>query len=348
MFLLSLILHGAVLFFPAPPSQEEAKESEEVAVQITSLPEPAEQVLDEDSSDEPLPEPEEEEEPAPAASNPVPQAAPPASEPERSLPPPPSDAIPPTPSDESPSAQQTTSVSQPPPEPEAPVLDPQPQPSAPLPFASFPHLTDASAGCFGVDNCHQVEDRNFRQISTELIDRLEAQGYEVRSRDDLEVSGLKVYEVTQDGVTRYLSLLQPELDTSVYVLAAQPVTISELQQAELLKQQFEEIVQTTSNGRPARYSDFSNPDYFYDGQTQRAEVSEALYTVVNPESGDLAEAIAAQLSAAGFGVNSIGHYVNAPLYEVHQGPFVAYLSILPTEDRAGNILVSWNSLPQTP
>ncbi len=64
-----------------------------------------------------------------------------------------------------------------------------------------------------------------------MMEQLEAKGYTVRLRDDLEDdTGRKVYEVSKDEETRYLSVLSAlELGRTVYVLAAEPMTIEDLQ-----------------------------------------------------------------------------------------------------------------------
>jgi hypothetical protein len=64
------------------------------------------------------------------------------------------------------------------------------------------------------------------------MEQLQTQGYTVRLRDDLEDdTGRKVYEVSKDEETQFLSILSAlDLGRTVYVLAAKPVTLSDLQQ----------------------------------------------------------------------------------------------------------------------
>ncbi|MEB3355097.1 MAG: hypothetical protein VKK04_00005, partial [Synechococcales bacterium] len=213
-------------------------------------------------------------------------------------------------------------------------------------FADFPHLARAGAGsCSGLGNCHQVDGENFRQMGTRLVDQLTLQGYEVRSRDDLEDSGIKVYEVTRDGVSQYLSLLQPELGTSVYVLAANPITTTDLQAAQTLHEQFHDILSRAANGVPAQRTDFSYPDFFFEGANPRPEIGQPFYTVTDTQPDLLAVPLTEKLASAGFTVETIGEYAGSPFYKVSQGAFVAYLSIVPTGDRTGTLLVAWNSLP---
>ncbi|WP_143467703.1 hypothetical protein [Leptolyngbya ohadii] len=79
---------------------------------------------------------------------------------------------------------------------------------------------------------HSIESAvGFRDVGRTMMEQLEAKGYTVRLRDDLEDdTGRKVYEVSKDEETRYLSVLSAlELGRTVYVLAAEPMTIEDLQ-----------------------------------------------------------------------------------------------------------------------
>ncbi|MGF1496178.1 MAG: hypothetical protein ACFB8W_05055 [Elainellaceae cyanobacterium] len=327
MGLLSLALHGVLIFLPIASSEKDAQETatEPISIQITAMPEVPDRQLDApavlppDLVVPPIAEPSSPS-PAPVAS--PSQAAPPAA---------------PQPPERSPSAASPTS---PVPTPELPPPD-----SAPLPFANFPHLPSAAAGCFGLGNCHQVEGENFRQMGTSLVDQLVAEGYEVRSRDDLDDSGIKVYEVTRNGESQYLSLLQPDLGTSVYVLAAAPVTTADLQAAQPLQEQFHDVLSQVSREVSVQPADFSYPDFFFEGTVPRPEIGQPFYTVTDTQPDRLAVALMPELTADGFAVESFGEYAGAPFYKISQGAFVAYLSVVPRGDRTGTLLVAWNRLP---
>jgi len=64
-----------------------------------------------------------------------------------------------------------------------------------------------------------------------MMEQLEAKGYTVRPRDDLEDdTGRKVYEVSKGEETQYLTVLSVlELGRTVYVLAEKPMTLADLQ-----------------------------------------------------------------------------------------------------------------------
>lgn len=337
MLLLSIALHGIFLFFPMPSSDNHTKETEEVLIEITSLPEsstpsPANVSLNDQSisTEENLSAESDLDSPEPDTSPPSVLVS------EYPASPSQNHAISPN---NAPLDSATSPLDS-----QHPSSEPEPPINSPLPFSNFPHLSNAESGCFGLGNCHQIEGGNFRQAGANLVSQLEAQGYEVQQDDSLEDSGMKVYEVTKGETTQYLSLIQPRLGPAVYVLAAVPITESELLTAESLKAKFEDIVQRGLDGQEARYTDFSYPDFFFDDTTLFPEIGNALYTV--QETNRLAVPLTNQLVTEGFAVESIGEYAGAPLYEVNQDAFVAYLSILPTNDNTGTIVVTWNSLPQ--
>ncbi|MEO0405761.1 MAG: hypothetical protein AAF289_00265 [Cyanobacteria bacterium P01_A01_bin.135] len=336
MVLVSLLIHGIVVFFPTWPQEEPESESPEdaVSIDLSTLPDqpspPTNEPLVEVPQPVELP-----------ISEPSPQPPPlPASPP---LPAPASVAPPaPSPTPEPASAPSTVA-----PLPNTEVAPALPPTSTPLPFADFPHLPSAEAGCFGLGNCRQTSGGNFRQDGAALLEQLTAAGYQVQPRDDLEDSGIKVFEVTKGGTTEYLSLLQPDLGQSVYVIAAEPVDLAELQASTNLESEFQGALRQVANGPPARYSDFIYPDFFFSGTALRPGVSSAPYTATVQPS-DLTGTLTTQLEAAGFSVGQLGDYAGAPLYEVSQGAFVSYLSVVPTQDATGTVLLAWNQLPQPP
>ncbi|MCU0568257.1 MAG: hypothetical protein MUF49_16870 [Oculatellaceae cyanobacterium Prado106] len=137
-----------------------------------------------------------------------------------------SPAIAPTPPATTPSP---TAIATPTPTP-SPSPSPQPSATPPSAFSNFPHLSGSQSGCFGLETCHQISDgSNFRIAAQTLEQQLESEGYAVRLRDDLEEAGRKVYEVSKQNETQYLSVISTDLGTTVYVLAAEPKRLQDLQ-----------------------------------------------------------------------------------------------------------------------
>jgi hypothetical protein len=96
----------------------------------------------------------------------------------------------------------------------------------------FPHFEGAVGGCFGLNECRQVSGvGSYRTVARSLIAGLEAQGYAVRLRDDLEDTGRNVYELTppDEVATRQFLMVFSNTDGSaIYVRRPDVMTLDEL------------------------------------------------------------------------------------------------------------------------
>ncbi|MEM9504228.1 MAG: hypothetical protein AAGA01_09770 [Cyanobacteria bacterium P01_E01_bin.43] len=98
---------------------------------------------------------------------------------------------------------------------------------------TFPHVAGAEIGCFGLGDCRRVVGGgNHRKVATSLIDDLENEGYSVDQRDDLDDPGRNVYEVISPGDTtiQYLIVFSDGLESAVYVMSDEIITLAELQE----------------------------------------------------------------------------------------------------------------------
>jgi len=97
--------------------------------------------------------------------------------------------------------------------------------------AEFPQVEGSQAGCNGLLGCWQTPETQWRDVSSNLEQRLEAQGYEVEALDLEDDTGRRVYEVSKDGETKYyLNLLSTKQGT-VYLLTKEQLTLEELNSA---------------------------------------------------------------------------------------------------------------------
>jgi len=96
----------------------------------------------------------------------------------------------------------------------------------------FPHVAGAVGGCFGLSECRQVSDAgNYRSVARSLIDGLEAQGYAVRLRDDLEDTGRNVYELTPpngNDTPQFLMVFSGLDGSAIYVMGPEVMTLDDL------------------------------------------------------------------------------------------------------------------------
>lgn len=99
--------------------------------------------------------------------------------------------------------------------------------------STFPHFEGAENGCFGVTECRRVEQvGNYRSVARSLVANLEAQGYTIDLRDDLEDTGRNVYELLPPNETtlQYLLVFSDSDDGSaIYVMSHEILTLDELQ-----------------------------------------------------------------------------------------------------------------------
>jgi len=332
MVLLSLLLHGAVVFVPNRSSNEQPDVEAEVSIQIAPaielLPAPDHSLEPEEDPDLQPSSPGEQE---PLLQEPLLSEASP--QPPLQSPQPPLTAATPEPTISEPSPSNET-------------LPPAPPTDEPIPFSAFPHYSSRESGCYGLNNCHRVASDSFRNVGNTLRAQLESEGFEVNPRDDLEDTGVKIYEVAQDGKTQYLSALQHPQGGAIYILAAEPImSVTSLEeQSSLIEAEFEAVLQQVEGGQSAQKSDFPYPDFFFEETTLRPEIQRTLY--VSQEISQVSVSLTNQLVREEFTVDLIGTYAGNPIYQISKGALLTYLSMLPTQDEVATLLVSWNQLPQ--
>ncbi len=162
--------------------------------------------------------------PAPEATSPVTPAAPqPATVPSLAPSPP---STQPDPAPETPAPAVESPVVK-------PFTPPPPlEPDAPAAFADFPHLEGAMVACPETGNCWQSPVSSWRSATTNLRNRLEAQGYTVDNITGEVLStetGVRVYAVTKAGEdTYYLNLVS--ISTGIlYSMTPEPITMEQVE-----------------------------------------------------------------------------------------------------------------------
>jgi len=105
---------------------------------------------------------------------------------------------------------------------------------------TFPHFQGAVEGCFGFNQCRRVSGAgSYRSVARSLISDLEAQGYDVDLRDDLEDTGRNVYELMPpDGdAIQYLLVFSDVDGSAIYVMSDTIMTLNDLQALQAPTQQ---------------------------------------------------------------------------------------------------------------
>ncbi|NJR64388.1 MAG: hypothetical protein HC772_02145 [Leptolyngbyaceae cyanobacterium CRU_2_3] len=218
-----------------------------------------------------------------------------------------------------------------------------------IPFADFPDLAGSQIGCFGSNTCRQIGDGTpFRNAAQTLEQQMVSQGYKVTARSDLEDTGQKIYQlVAQDGATRYLNVLSSDVGATVYLLSPEPITLSDLQEVEIVQANL--VALLNQLGGAATASQIPYPTLFLAGERLRPEINQIrLVPDVMPDQ--LTSRLITTLKDYQFSFVSIGSYGGGEMYEVVQKGFTGYVNIVPAgnqpDNRSGTMIVLWNTLPQ--
>lgn len=97
---------------------------------------------------------------------------------------------------------------------------------------TFPHLAGAESGCYGLTGCQRLRG-NFRTSAQQLVDQMEAKGYQLSERNDIENTGHRVFEVIvpdEPETTYFLNAFSPDIGITVYVMSIRILSLVELQQ----------------------------------------------------------------------------------------------------------------------
>ncbi|MBD2103416.1 hypothetical protein [Leptolyngbya sp. FACHB-261] len=335
LLLLSLGFHGILLSLPIPSPEPKLPDPGPETVGVRELP-----------REQPPEQPKVVQPRNTASISSKPQASPPrllASPPQSVLPIPAPSPQPPTPTVKA-SPKATISP--------APSVTPSPSTSVPVSaFADFPHVSGVQSGCEGLGNCWQAEGMRLTSVSRNLQESLEAQRYEVQLVND--DAGIRVYELSKRGEKRYLSLFSTPERGTLYVLAAQPLTSENLQQAMQAKTKLSTILNDlTSVEQPQVIREnLSRPELFWaTNSTQTLNLNpgitgDLLLVSASTPKRLFDETLAPSLQAQGFSVSEIKNYANGPVYEVKQGVFTRYLNLVPTRNGQGTVVVLWSNLP---
>ncbi|MEL6814828.1 MAG: hypothetical protein AAFP03_08435 [Cyanobacteria bacterium J06598_3] len=116
----------------------------------------------------------------------------------------------------------------------------QPESSQPEPAMvvavgdDFPHLAGAQGNCYNLASCYRLGDAGgYRQAAKALTEQMQAQGYAVSERDDIDSAGRRVFEVVMPGQPNdiyFLNVFSDEAGSAVYVMTMDILTLQELQQ----------------------------------------------------------------------------------------------------------------------
>ncbi|MBW4517654.1 MAG: hypothetical protein KME11_20815 [Timaviella obliquedivisa GSE-PSE-MK23-08B] len=226
----SVVLHGLLLLVPlASPPSTEAPPTKPIKLTRLPLAEPSPVPLLKPSpirQPSPLPNPSQI---LPSSVPPLPSSPPsPRASRVNISPSPPSPApvaATPIPSPPSPSPSPSSSPDPLP----TPLSTPSPSPTIPPdPFAGFPHVSGAQAGCAGSERCWQTADTQWRSIAVNIQQDLQDKGYVLDPLPLADETGRQVYRVSKAGEEPYyLSFISTPQGT-IYSSTERPMTPEEM------------------------------------------------------------------------------------------------------------------------
>ena len=220
------------------------------------------------------------------------------------------------------------------------------------PFADFPHYPGAKPGCFGKDSCRQAA-APLDQVASYFTKELPAKKYEIQP--DADEAERKVYQVSKAGTVQYLNLFANE-GGAAYVLSDKPLQLTDIKKAvevpgelyTVLGELGDESVDDTAFTDPTQfYSKLSSEDT--DGSILAAEPNPAIDGSPKLVAGQTPDKVLSDLQPKlqdnQIEVSNSGTYGGGSLYQMTKGAFTGYLNLLPTKDRTGTIVVVWTSSP---
>jgi hypothetical protein len=217
--------------------------------------------------------------------------------------------------------KQAIAPSPPPPSTQPPVSDLQ------IPFSQFPDLGNGMA---------------FRDAAQTLVQQMKAQGYKATEREDLADTGQKIYEVIADGKTRYLNVLSAEVGETVYLLASEPILLSDLNQVGTIQSNLDTLL--TQMGSRASVAQVPYPQLFLQGTTQRSEIQQ-LRWIAEGNPTQVMQRLSTTLKPQRFNLTNVGTYGGGAMYEVAQKAFTNYVNLIPAPNGKGTLMVLWKTLP---
>ena len=340
MLMLSLALHGFLLFIPLSSKSKDTPTTQEKRVRITQLPASAPKQPATRTS--PIPSPKVAQ---------TPQQV-------RMTPPTTRQLVVPSPRPQtvtSPKPVQTASpkpTPTPSPSPSAAAPSPTPATSSD-PFADFPHYQPNTPGCFGLASCYKTGVA-LGNVSKYFDQQLPAK-YKVEPGPT--EPGRKVYQLSKGGKTQFLSLIfTDEQDGTVYVLADAPRSVDDLKQAVEVPSGLYDLFGSI-NAEAADEAQFADTSKFFTNVSSQDEQGSViigdlrpgidttkLVTGQSPE--EVYTSLAPKLQQIFEQVSPGVAYGGGPVYELKQGSFTGYLNLVPNKDNTGTIIILWTSQPQ--
>ena len=211
------------------------------------------------------------------------------------------------------------------------------------PWEDFPQYPGAQPGCYNLASCLQTG-KPLTEVSTFFEHELTAKKYAAELT--INEPNRKVFQVSRNGLTQYLSLINVEGKGTLYVLSEAPRTLADLAQAIEVPGAIYSVLSNLYAEEAGR-ANFTQPDAFFTAQGLRPEVGIAQLVTGENYAIFFDTYFRNNLVNNGFeSSNAPQSYGGGLLYTVTKDDLTLYPVMLPTADGTGTLVVVLKSLPE--
>lgn len=217
-------------------------------------------------------------------------------------------------------------------------------------WKDFPLYPGSTPGCFELASCLQSQD-GFSQVADHFATQLPARKYAIKPV--VQTAERRVYEVTREGLTQFLSILANGKN-AVYVLSDAPRTIADLEKAVEVPPEIYAILVGLAV-QQADASAFAQPNQFYTTGDRSPSGSGLVpkpgirnISLVAGQAADtmMDEFLRSNLQNSDFTVIDLPKtYGGGKVYQAQKDGKTLYLNLVPTKDNSSTLLVIWNTPP---
>ena len=225
------------------------------------------------------------------------------------------------------------------------VASSRPAPTTPTtqPASDFPQYPGAQPGSLGlfqgeVDRSSQSTPDLLVQVSSYFQQQLTAKKFQFKLQ---QVNPRQVaYQISQGGTTQVLNLIYQEGRGTVIILSDRILSPGDNPTVIL-----DDLVTILNQYLPAQPSDFPVPEHFYQNDQEHPATEGGYRLISDFDPASFLPDLQTQLQNRNFALTPAGNYQGSSLYEVTQGDFKRYFSLLPSQDGKGTLLVLWTQSP---
>jgi len=211
------------------------------------------------------------------------------------------------------------------------------------PWEDFPQYPQSQPGCYNLDSCRQST-QPLGDVSTFFSQQLPAKNYEVNPT--IDEPNRKVYQVSKNGLSQFLSLLTVEGKGTIYVVASTPIALGDLAGAIEVPAAVQAVLGNLAaeDGSPDL---FAQPNAFFLGSDLRPEV-----VIVQLVKGEAAETFfdvyfRNNLFNNGFTSSETpDSYGGGLVYQIKKEDLTLYIGLVPTVDGTSTLVVVFKEVPQ--